>query len=35
MKAVILTITARLKSAASEPVPCWSDDLRSQCGFRG
>lgn len=36
MKAVILAITARLKTvAASEPVPSWSEYLRSQGGFRG
>ncbi len=32
MKAIFLAIAARLKA---EPVPCWSDYLRSQGGFRG
>jgi hypothetical protein len=32
MKAILLAIAARLKA---EPVPCWSDYLRSQGGFRG
>lgn len=25
----------RLKSASKEPVPCWTEYLRQQGGFRG
>lgn len=36
MKAVILALTNRMKSfSKGQPVPCWTDYLREQGGFRG